>query len=449
MIRFLFIALPFYACLFSLLVHIKLAARTNTFRAICMLTVALAGFLFTGCCYDDPHAPLSLVVIAGLSSMITAPSLVPLMIMYYRRARRIGRAQHPAGQLWVLIPSLLFTAALVTYIIAGGKNVEAMYLVVHSQGLKVIPTIGDNALRLYFFITEILFRVVLTIEAIWFAVYVIQMAVKEQFSLGNVWRYYFKGGSAKTVGMITLFALPAYLLIITKLLTEQSFLDSHPVIDIAFPILLTFFIVGFSYFDFFTAKRSITRSETLNVMRYNYSQRTKAQVVEQMLDSLLDDAEEDALRRLQERLSEDLHIDEFRSDAAFAERPAVAEKVFTAMSDSWSENQLLTHFQELMRDQMLFLQPKLTLDDVADKLGTNKFYVSKLVNNAYNLGFPELINILRVDYAEQYILNHRDAKQEEIARECGFLSASSFNTTFKKVTGMTPKVWIASQKHNA
>ena len=92
----------------------------------------------------------------------------------------------------------------------------------------------------------------------------------------------------------------------------------------------------------------------------------------------------------------------------------------------------------------MFLQPKLTLDDVAESLNTNKTYVSKMVNNTYNLGFPELINILRVDYAEQYIISHREARQEEIAQECGFLSASSFNTTFKKVTGMTPKVWIAS-----
>jgi len=97
-----------------------------------------------------------------------------------------------------------------------------------------------------------------------------------------------------------------------------------------------------------------------------------------------------------------------------------------------------------MMDEQLFLQPKLTLDDVADRLCSNKTYVSRMVNNAYNLGFPELINTLRVDYAEQYILSHREAKQDQIAENCGFLSASSFNTIFKKVTGMTPKVWIAS-----
>ena len=97
-----------------------------------------------------------------------------------------------------------------------------------------------------------------------------------------------------------------------------------------------------------------------------------------------------------------------------------------------------------MMDEQLFLQPSLTLNDVAERMGTNKTYVSKLVNNAYNVGFPELINTLRVDYAEQYILANPDAKQMEIAEKCGFLSASSFNNVFKKVTGMTPNIWKAS-----
>jgi YesN/AraC family two-component response regulator len=122
----------------------------------------------------------------------------------------------------------------------------------------------------------------------------------------------------------------------------------------------------------------------------------------------------------------------------------LAEKIFSAVSNSWDEDSLASRFQHLMMDQHVFLQPKLTLDDVAESLRTNKTYVSKMVNNTYNLGFPELINILRVDYAEQYILSHREAKQEEIAQQCGFLSASSFNTIFKKITGMTPKMWIAS-----
>lgn len=96
-----------------------------------------------------------------------------------------------------------------------------------------------------------------------------------------------------------------------------------------------------------------------------------------------------------------------------------------------------------MQQERLYLQPSLTLSDVAERLHTNKTYVSKMVNQTYKMGFPELLNILRVDYAQRYIRSHPDAWQEEIAKACGFLSASSFNSTFKRISGFTPKVWTA------
>ena len=86
---------------------------------------------------------------------------------------------------------------------------------------------------------------------------------------------------------------------------------------------------------------------------------------------------------------------------------------------------------------------------MADKLGTNKTYVSKMVNRTYNLGFPEVLNIMRIDYASEYIRQHPDAPQEEIARRSGFLSASSFNIAFKRITGYTPKVWAARKSSSS
>ena len=165
-----------------------------------------------------------------------------------------------------------------------------------------------------------------------------------------------------------------------------------------------------------------------------------------MLDSLLEDAEDEALKHVKDKMDESPLFDEWRSaqNPALPEVASLSDKIFSAVSSSYDEEKRLAALQKLMMDEQLFLQPKISLGDVADRLDTNTTYVSRLVNNAYNLGFPEFINTLRIDYAEQYILNHREAKQDEIAAKCGFLSASSFNNTFKKITGMTPKVWLAS-----
>lgn len=125
--------------------------------------------------------------------------------------------------------------------------------------------------------------------------------------------------------------------------------------------------------------------------------------------------------------------------------PTAPESVIYATTGKTGTHRaLLSKFQEILIEDQIFLRPQLSLTDVADLLNTNKTYVSQMVNDYYRVGFPELINTLRIDYAEQYILNHRDAKQEEIAGECGFISASSFNNTFKKVTGMPPKQWVTN-----
>ncbi len=107
-------------------------------------------------------------------------------------------------------------------------------------------------------------------------------------------------------------------------------------------------------------------------------------------------------------------------------------------------NSLLFRFEYLMNEDKVFLQQGITVQDIADMLKSNKTYISQLVNRHYHTSFPEYINTLRVDYAEQYLLKHRDAKQAEIANACGFPNASSFNSTFKQITGMTPKVWTAT-----
>ena len=160
-----------------------------------------------------------------------------------------------------------------------------------------------------------------------------------------------------------------------------------------------------------------------------------------MMEELLEEAGQDALLRFQKKIGDTLQMD----NVTPAEISTVKEKIYYSASSSWDDS-LLARFRSLMVNEQMFLQPSLSLNDIADRLHTNKTYVSKLVNKTYNLSFPELLNTLRIDYAEQYLLNHKDATQAEVAKACGFSSASSFNNIFRKITGMTPKMWLATEK---
>lgn len=109
------------------------------------------------------------------------------------------------------------------------------------------------------------------------------------------------------------------------------------------------------------------------------------------------------------------------------------------------EENLRMKFEDLIVTEQLFLRQGLRITDIATMLETNRTYISRLVNNTYNMSFSDYINTLRIDYAEQYLLHNRDAKQSDIAASCGFPNASAFNNVFKKITGVTPKIWLATR----
>lgn len=104
-------------------------------------------------------------------------------------------------------------------------------------------------------------------------------------------------------------------------------------------------------------------------------------------------------------------------------------------------DQLAGALHKYMEDEMAFLQPDISIEKVSAHLGTNRFYISRLVNVEQAMSFRDYVNSLRINYAKKYMTEHPDATQEQIAEECGFSSASYFNRKFKQTTGLSPQDW--------
>lgn len=105
-----------------------------------------------------------------------------------------------------------------------------------------------------------------------------------------------------------------------------------------------------------------------------------------------------------------------------------------------SKNEHLTQFEDLLINKKYFLDPELTLDKIAEELNLSKSHLSRLINTDLKTSFPDYINQLRIKEA-QYYLKHPDFSNYTlvaIGLEAGFASKTTFNNTFKKVTGMTP-----------
>jgi len=93
----------------------------------------------------------------------------------------------------------------------------------------------------------------------------------------------------------------------------------------------------------------------------------------------------------------------------------------------------------LMNDELLFLDPLLCLNDIAEKMELHTRTTSMLLKYIIKQNFNDFVNTFRVDTAKDKIEHYGEEKTlTEVQFESGFNSKSVFNSAFKKHTGMTP-----------
>ncbi|MEE9363582.1 MAG: helix-turn-helix domain-containing protein [Cellulophaga sp.] len=96
------------------------------------------------------------------------------------------------------------------------------------------------------------------------------------------------------------------------------------------------------------------------------------------------------------------------------------------------------NLQELMKNKSIFKNPNLKLVDVAGKINILPHQLSQFLNDNLGKSFSLFINEHRIEEAKRLLVEEKKYSREAIGYECGFNSKSTFFTTFKKITGVTP-----------
>jgi AraC-like DNA-binding protein len=94
----------------------------------------------------------------------------------------------------------------------------------------------------------------------------------------------------------------------------------------------------------------------------------------------------------------------------------------------------------LMADEQPWLEPELTLTELAHRLRTNPAQLSKVINAGCGQNFNDFVNTYRVQEARRKLVDARFAHYSlvGVALESGFNSKSTFNRVFKKLLGQAP-----------
>jgi AraC-like DNA-binding protein len=102
------------------------------------------------------------------------------------------------------------------------------------------------------------------------------------------------------------------------------------------------------------------------------------------------------------------------------------------------QERLLVQLSDFMQNERPYLNPNLTVADLAKPLGVHARTLSQLINNSHNCNFLEYINRHRIEYAREELANHPTKSILDVAYDSGFNSKSTFNTAFKRFVQLTP-----------
>jgi AraC-like DNA-binding protein len=152
----------------------------------------------------------------------------------------------------------------------------------------------------------------------------------------------------------------------------------------------------------------------------------------QELKSILEENHIAASNELEKTIEEPYLSDETTPVAeAVAKKPLVSDTEMT---------RIITKLLEFMETDKPYLNPELTIQDLAEKINIPKHHLTYVINSGLHKNFFNFVNEYRVEEFKRRVANpsYRHLTLLAIAFDSGFNSKSSFNNIFKNITGQTP-----------
>ncbi len=104
-----------------------------------------------------------------------------------------------------------------------------------------------------------------------------------------------------------------------------------------------------------------------------------------------------------------------------------------------------TRLMELIKEEEVYRDMEISLAALAGRMSITPHQLSQFLNEHLNLDFRNFINFHRVEEAKKALLSHPEEGILNICFDVGFNSKSTFNTVFKKHTGMSPSEFRSTE----
>ena len=120
----------------------------------------------------------------------------------------------------------------------------------------------------------------------------------------------------------------------------------------------------------------------------------------------------------------------------------------TSSSKLSHETVLKKELIQLFEKEKIYKHCDLRITNVCESLNTNRTYISRMINDDFDMNFNEFVNKYRLREAKELLASHDNNlyTMEYIAEKSGFGSVASFSRVFKESEGLTPGKYREIQK---
>lgn len=393
--------LPFSVCVVWLVLLLFRGHKNYSNRLFMWIMVLFVVSFWAGSNHKPPFLDFNKLVYVDIIMQFSTIAIFPLICFYIRSLYDENSLSVNAYLLY--LPSILLTtAAMVVTILLGVDHCAALIQNIYSHNVPFDDL--EVVERAYIVLTYFVYRIVFFISLSLSIVYVFSRLFTGRFKIVHI-VYFLRGKKSSFVAnILCLFFVIYFVLWAACVIFDDIFMNSLSVWSALWcaSCALLLFLIGY------VSAVPPLPGGYMNIDRMRHPFSAMRQTRQEFLQGI--------------------------DSGPVADTPASGY------------DKIMESFKKLMIDDQGFLNPSMTIDEIAVKLNTNRTYVSKLVNIYYGVPFREYLNGLRMDYAKQLMIDEPDAVIDYVAAKSGFQSSTQFIRKFRETEGTTPTVWKASHR---
>lgn len=421
-IQGLFLLLPCIAAFFWYLAFLLFSSKGEALRRLKQFLFIVSLFLlFTLLSLNEESR---LLLHFTLFKQVCALLLIPYFLKYIK-AFRGSKPFSVFHKILSVVPYIQLIVGIESVYSVGFENALGILIDSYSFQGPMFPYL-DNSQRVFYAGYTYMFRAFLLADFLLFSVGMMSCAISGNCRFSEILSFYFKGGKAPLKPVQYLQSLLLFLIIVAALILGKNSYIENIALAATGSLAIAFLV---SMIAFVGTVGTTERNSVSGILRaVRFGDKADAEDVEE--------EDDEAVVQPAEEMTQPEVKSLYGAGQTLSDTAAVDEETMNRLRE-----ELGSRLEQIVEAEKLFLKRDLTLTAVSDRLGVFKDELSDFIDYKYGLSFQNYINRLRINYAEQYILNHDDVTQKEIALACGFSGASSFNSAFSKQNGVTPKIW--------